>query len=105
MPGPSVQNTYLVEHYRPGLGAAELGRCLAGVRDRVQASDIPGPPPLFLCSVVVPDDEAFLVVFGAHSELQVRKAYLRAGATFDRISIAIADLGAGAHTNNPRNPA
>jgi hypothetical protein len=97
MPGPSVENTYLVEHYRPGSGAAELQHCLAGVRDRVQAPGDPGPSPHVLYSVIVPADEAFLVMFGAQSEAQVREAYLRAGVSFDRISLAIAGAGTTTH--------
>jgi hypothetical protein len=105
MPVPSLDSsTFLVEHYRPGLGVAELGHCLSGVRDEVQAPGDPGAAPRVLCSVIVPDDEAFLVLFRADSEPQVREAYLRAGLTFDRISTAIAGLSAGDHTT-PHNPA
>lgn len=45
-----------------------------------------------LCSIVVPADEAFLLVVAAESEQAVQAAYIRAGTTFDRISTAVADL-------------
>jgi hypothetical protein len=92
MPDPGVENTYLVEHYRPGLGAAQLGQCVDAVRSRIGTTGPPGSSPRVLWSVIVPTDEAFLVVFCAESERQLQKAYHRAGATFDRICIAI--LGA-----------
>ncbi len=98
MPGPRVENTYLVEHYRPGLAAAELEQCLAGVRDLVRAPGGAGAPLQVVCSVIVPADEAFLVLFRARSEAHVREAYLRAGLTLDRLSLALAGDGGGTAT-------
>jgi hypothetical protein len=97
MPGSKVESTYLVEHYRPGLGAAQLGDCVADLRNQVRAQPVQAPvatcsPPQLLCSVIVPTDEAFLVMFRADSEHQVQELYQRTGTTFDRISVAIADL-------------
>jgi hypothetical protein len=80
---------FLLEHYRPGHGVEQLRH---GVRRiQVQMQETAAGASL-LCSVVVPTDEAFLLVVAAKSEQAVWAAYTRAGTTFDRISTAIADL-------------
>jgi hypothetical protein len=79
---------FLIEHYRPGHGVEQLRH---GVRQiQLQMQETAGAS--FLCSVVVPTDEAFLLVVAAKTEQAVRAAYTRAGTTFDRISPAVADL-------------
>lgn len=92
MPSRSVESTYLVEHYRPGLTAEELEHCVIGIQDALRGLEGPGAAR-YLGSVAVPADEEFLVVVGAESEQEVRKTYQRIGTTFDRISVAVADLG------------
>jgi hypothetical protein len=92
MPQPTSESTYLVEHYRPGLGAAQLSTAVSTIRDQLGGLGEHSASPRFLGSLIVPVDEAFLVVVRAESELHVREAYLMAGATFDRITVAIADL-------------
>ncbi len=87
-----VERTYLVEHYRPGVEIGQLRLCVTRVREGLQALARHGSSTGFLCSVIVPDDEAFLVVLRAKSEQQVTEAFGRAGVTFDRISIAIAEI-------------
>ncbi len=92
MPHRRVENTYLVEHYRPGLAAEELGLCVTGIQDALR--DLEGEDAArFLGSVAVPADEAFLVLLGAESEQQVDATYRRLGTTFDRISLAVVQLG------------
>ena len=79
---------FLIEHYRPGHGVEQLRH---GVRQiQVQMQETAGAS--LLCSVVVPTDEAFLLVVAAKSEQAVQAAYTRAGTMFDRISTALADL-------------
>jgi hypothetical protein len=79
---------FLIEHYRPGHGARQLRRYVRQIRMQMQET----AGVSILCSVVVPTDEAFLLVVEAESEQAVRAAYTRAGTTFDRISPALADL-------------
>ena len=88
---------FLIEHYRPGHGVGQLRHCVRQIR--VQMQETAGAS--LLCSVVVPTDEAFLLVVAAESEQAVQAAYTRAGTTFDRISTAVADL-AVPQTTGPR---
>jgi hypothetical protein len=92
MPQPRTESTYLVEHYRPGLDVVGLDRAATHIREHFVGLGGPRSSPRFLGSVIVPADEAFLVVVRAESELHVREAYLVAGAAFDRITVAITDL-------------
>ncbi len=85
--------TYLVEHYRPGLPLEDLRRAAGVIRAAVSAMEREGSPVRYLRSTIVPQDEAFLSVFQAASEELVREAYERAGVCFDRISRAIAADG------------
>src|SRR4051812_34921087 len=79
---------FLIEHYRPGQGVEQLRHCVRQIQ--VQIQETAGAS--LLCSVVVPTDEAFLLVVAAKSVQAVQAAYTRAGTTFDRISTAVADL-------------
>jgi hypothetical protein len=79
--------TYLVEHYHPGYDADALKRAAARVRAAAEAVD--GARVRHLRSTIVPTDEAFLSVFEAASDGAVREAYLRAGLSFERISLAL----------------
>jgi hypothetical protein len=91
MPLRIAENTYLVEHYRPGLNAEELGTCVHGIR--VALRGLVGAGAVrFLGSVAVPADEAFLLLLAAASEQVVETTYDRIGATYDRISVALAEL-------------
>lgn len=92
MPSAATQHTYLVEHYRPGLAADSLEAAAAQIREHV------GATTACLCSVIVPAEESILLVLRASSEKCVVDAYRRTGATFDRISVVVADI-------TPRLPA
>jgi hypothetical protein len=93
MPLRTAENTYLVEHYRPGLTAEELGTCVHGIRAALRGLAGAGEGAVrFLGSVAVPADEAFLLLLGAASDQVVQKAYDLIGATYDRISVALAEL-------------
>jgi hypothetical protein len=83
------RDTYLVEHYRPGLQLEELDHAVARVRDAVSDLEGEGKPVRFLRSTIVPTDESFLCVIEAASEQLVREAYARGGIPFERISNAI----------------
>jgi hypothetical protein len=81
--------TFLVEHYRPGLTAADLRHAARTIRAATLALEGEGSPVHYVRSTIVPGDEAFLSVFEAESEEAVRRAYARAGVPFERISLAI----------------
>lgn len=89
------RQTYLVEHFRPGLHAEELTRHASRVRDTADEMEREGKPVRHVRSTIVPVDESFLCIFEAASEELVREAYARAGITFERISAAVT-VGAAA---------
>jgi hypothetical protein len=83
--------TYLVEHYRPGLQPEQLRGSAARVRTVVLEMEREGKPVRHVCSTIVPVDESFLCVFEAASEELVREAYARARVPFERVSTAISE--------------
>jgi hypothetical protein len=83
--------TYLVEHYRPGLDTEALKRAAARIRAAASALEREGSDLRYLRSTIVPTDEAFLSFFEAASETAVREAYVRAGVPFERISLALTE--------------
>ena len=88
-----ARQTFLVEHYRPGLDVDEL-RCWVGrVRDAAAELEREGKPLRFLRSTIVPRDESFLCILEAASEQLIREAYARAGIPCERISSALTDEG------------
>lgn len=90
MAAPAARNTYLVEHYRPGISAEELRRCAARLRQTVNQIEREGGQVGYLSATIVPADDYFLSVLDAPSEQLVRDALERAGVPFERISAAIA---------------
>ena len=91
--------TFLVEHYRPGLTADELGAWAGRVRDTTVEMEREGKAVRYLRATIVPTDEALLCVFEAASEQLVREAYARAGIPFERITAVIPD---GMWTERPQ---
>jgi hypothetical protein len=83
--------TYLVEHYRPGLQPEQLTASAARVRATALEMEHEGKPVRHVSSTIVPVDESFLCVFEAASEELVREAYARTGVPFERISTAISE--------------
>jgi hypothetical protein len=88
-PGLEPMETYLVEHYRPGLDAESLSRAVAVIRQSAGVVESEGGALHYVRSTIVPGDEAFISIFEATSEALVREAYARAQLSFDRISKAI----------------
>ena len=84
-----TRETYLVEHYRPGLTVAELRQWAMQVRDTAVAMEREGKPVRYLRSTIVPADESLLCVLEAATEELVREAYARAGIPFERLSTVI----------------
>jgi hypothetical protein len=89
--GTEARETFLVEHYRPGLSADELGTWAARVRDATGELEREGKHVRYLRATIVPTDESLLCVFEATSEQLVREAYARAGIPFERITAVIPD--------------
>ena len=89
--GTQARETFLVEHYRPGLTADELGACAARVREAAGELEREGKAVRYLRATIVPVDESLLCVFEAASEQLVHEAYARAGISFERISAVIPD--------------
>jgi hypothetical protein len=89
--GEEPRLTYLAEHYHPGLGAEELGRLAAQVRESIAGLALEGKQVRYLRATIVPRDESFLLVLEAASEELVREAYARASVRLDRISTTVED--------------
>ena len=89
--GHAARETFLVEHYRPGLSAQELGAWAARLRVITEEMRRDGKPVRYLRSTIVPVDESLLCMFEAPSEELVREAYARAEIPFERISAVIHD--------------
>jgi hypothetical protein len=83
--------TYLVEHYRPGLTVDGLRQWAARVRDTAVEMEREGKSIRYLRSTIVPADESLLCVLEAASEQLVRETYARSGIPFERLSAVIPD--------------
>ncbi len=85
--------TYLVEHYDPGLDVADAQQSLSRLRLAIGEMEREGKAVRHLGTTIVPGDESVLCLLEAASEALVTEAHRRAGTTFQRISIAITDIG------------
>jgi Protein of unknown function (DUF4242) len=83
------RQTYLVEHYRPGLGVEGFRRCALEVRGAAAELAREGKAVRYLRSTIVPADEALLCVLEAADEELVRETYARAGVPFERLSAVV----------------
>jgi Nickel responsive protein SCO4226-like len=84
-----ARQTYLVEHYRPGLTVDGLKQWAARVREATDELAREGKSVRYLRSTIVPADESLLCVLEAASEELVREVYARAGLPFERLSVAL----------------
>jgi hypothetical protein len=89
--GTETRETFLVEHYRPGLTADELGAWATRVRESAVEMEREGKAVRYLRATIVPTDESLLCVIEAASEELVRQAYARAEIPFERITPVIPD--------------
>ena len=89
--GAEARETFLVEHYRPGLSAEELGALATRVRRTTNEMEREGKAVRYLRATIVPTDESLLCVFEAASDDLVREAYARAEIPFERITAVIPD--------------
>ena len=83
------RETFLVEHYRPGLTAEELGAWAARVRATTDEMEREGKAVRYVRATIVPADEWLICVLEAASEALVREAYARAELPFERITAVI----------------
>jgi hypothetical protein len=86
-----AEQTYLVEHYRPGLSTEGLEEWAARVRAAAVGIAREGEPVRYLRSTVVPADESLLCLLEAPSDDLVRAVYARAGVPFERLTAVISD--------------
>src|SRR5690348_9374919 len=89
------RKAFLVEHYRPGRGVAQLSSSIARIREIVAEMERAGAPVRYLSATIVPNDESFFCLIEAASEEVVSDAYRRADVPFERISAAICVLNEG----------
>ena len=87
--GGSAQS-FLVEHYRPGITADAFRDATARVRASAAAMRRDGSPIRCLHVTLVPEDEAMLSVIDAASSELVEQLFARAGVRVDRIVRALA---------------
>jgi len=99
--GAEARQTYLVEHYLPGLGADELQGWAANVRKAIHELELAGTPVSYVRSTIVPGDESLLCVLEASSDAVVREAYALAGIPFERISVALPEEDGRHNTMTP----
>ena len=92
-PGAGTVQTYLVEHYQPGLTVDGLMQWAGRIRDAAGEMEREGRRVRYLSSTIVPADESLLCVLEGASEELVRELYGRAGIPFERISAAVNDDG------------
>jgi len=93
--GSPPRKAFLVEHYRPGLTADELGAWAARIRATTDEMERTGQPVRYLRATIVPTDESLLCMFEASSEQLVREAYRRAELPFERITAVISEEATG----------
>jgi hypothetical protein len=93
--GGAVQ-TFLVEHYWPGVTAQEFGDAAGRVRTSSERLAARGERIRYLHSTLVPEDEAAFCVFEAASASLVEQAYRGASVRFERI-VAAVETVSGSH--------
>jgi Protein of unknown function (DUF4242) len=83
------RETYLVEHYRPGLTVEGFREWAARLRDAALEMEHDGKSVRYVRSTIVPGDESLLCLLEAATEQLVRDLYARVGIPFERIQPAI----------------
>ncbi len=88
-PAADHRNTFVVEHYWPGVALEQFRAAADRVRESAEDFRSTAAPIRFLHSTLVPDDEAAFCVFAAASRAVVEEVYRRAGVSFERIIAAV----------------
>lgn len=98
--------TFLVEHYWPGVTAAEFEAAAERVRASAAGLAREGRPVRFLHSTLVPEDELGFCVLAAESREVVEQVYARAGIGFERVVESLElvghTLGEGSGSNDTK---
>ena len=89
MEANATRRTFLVEHYWPGVTAAQFRAAAERVRRSAEQLAAGGSDIVFLHSTLVPEDESAFCVFSAASAELVADAYRRAGVALERILDAL----------------
>ena len=89
----SGSQTFLVEHYWPGVTTETFRDAADRVRAAAEALTSPAAPIRFLHSTLVLEEENAFCVFEAASPAIVEAAYRRAGVRFERILDALEGAG------------
>jgi len=89
-PGRGTAQSFLVEHYRPGITPDTFRAAMARVRASAAEMRRDGSAVRCLHSTFVPEDEAMLSVIDAASRELVEQLFARAGVRVDRIVTALA---------------
>ena len=84
-------DAFLVEHYRPGLTAVELGTWAARLRAKACELERETNSVRYVGATIVPTDESMLCMFEAVSEQHVRDVYSSAEIPFERITVVVPD--------------
>ena len=82
-------NTFLVEHYWPGVTPDAFGEAAERVRTTALELEAAGHGVRFLHSTLVPEDEAAYCVLAADSPNLVEETYAKAGVPFERLVAAV----------------
>ncbi|MBY0277563.1 DUF4242 domain-containing protein [Candidatus Binatia bacterium] len=82
--------SFLVEHYRPGITVDAFRDATARVRASAAAMRRDGSPIRCVHATLVPEDDAMLSLIDAASSELVEQLFARAGVRVDRIVLALA---------------
>jgi hypothetical protein len=89
-PGGGSAQSFLVEHYRPGITPDAFRATMARIRASAKAMRRDGSSIRCVHSTLVLADEAMLSVIDAASSELVEQLFARAGVRVDRIVTALA---------------
>ncbi len=89
-PARRPAQSFLVEHYRPGITAGAYRDATARLRASAAAMRRDGSAIRCVHATLVPEDEAMLAVIDAASSTLVEQLFARAGVRVDRMVQALA---------------
>jgi hypothetical protein len=98
------RQTYLVEHYWPGVTPDAFGEAAGRVRTSALALEAAGHGVRFLHSTLVPEDEAAYCVLVADSPRLVEETYEKAGVPFERLVAAVESTAMAEETQPSGDP-
>ena len=84
-----ASRTFLVEHYWPGVTAADFAAAAGQVRATAARVEAEGRSIRYLHSTLIPEDESAFCVLEADDAALIAETYERAGVRFERIVEAV----------------